>query len=64
LPVGRSEIRNELQAVKQWHHIEKDILKHSQIRMSVTYKETLINRTAWKGMVKPAPLTASLFSIS
>jgi hypothetical protein len=32
----QSAIRNELQAVKQWYHLEKDILKHSQIKMSVT----------------------------
>jgi hypothetical protein len=36
LPAGRSEIRNELQAVKQRYHLGKDVLKHSQMKMSVT----------------------------
>jgi len=31
----QSAIRNELQAVKQWYHLEKDILKHSQINWSL-----------------------------
>ena len=32
----QSAIRNELQAVKQRYHLGKNVLKHSQMKMSVT----------------------------
>jgi hypothetical protein len=54
----QSAIRNELQAVKQWYHLEKDILKHSQIKMSVTVPNLSVGKQVWSFFAARPVMTA------